>query len=67
MWFFSSPYQLCDIIECVYEFELVSQVSDVAHGPLVAISLLSSLGKVRSPSFEQLNYLHPRMLCAKFG
>ena len=36
MCFFSSPYQLCDIIECVYEFELVSQVSDVAHGPLVA-------------------------------
>ena len=52
MWFFSSPYQLCDIIECVYEFELVSQVSDVAHGPLVAISL-SSHGKGRSSSFEQ--------------
>ena len=32
---FSSIYQRYDIIICVYKFELFSQVSDVAHGPLV--------------------------------
>ena len=33
--FFSSLNQYFDIIICVYWFELFSQVSDVAHGPLV--------------------------------
>ena len=33
--FFSSLNQSYDIIICVYWFELFSQVSDVAHGPLV--------------------------------
>ena len=33
--FFSSLNQRYDIIICVYYFELFSQVSDVAHGPLV--------------------------------
>ena len=32
---FSSLNQRYDIIICVYWFELFSQVSDVAHGPLV--------------------------------
>ena len=35
MFFFSSLNQRYDIIICVYWFELFSQVSDVAHGPLV--------------------------------
>ena len=35
MVFFSSLNQRYDIIICVYLFELFSQVSDVAHGPLV--------------------------------
>ena len=34
--FFSSLNQHFDIIICVYWFELFSQVSDVAHGPLVS-------------------------------
>ena len=34
--FFSSLNQRYDIIICVYWFELFSQVSDVAHGPLVS-------------------------------
>ena len=34
---FSSLNQRYDIIMCVYWFELFSQVSDVAHGPLVTI------------------------------
>ena len=33
--FFSSLNQHYDIIICVYWFKLISQVSDVAHGPLV--------------------------------
>ena len=37
--FFSSLNQHYDIIICVYWFELFSQVSDVAHGPLVFNSL----------------------------
>ena len=37
MVFFSSFNQRYDIIICVYWFELFSQVSDVAHGPLVFI------------------------------
>ena len=36
--FFSSLNQHFDIIICVYWFELFSQVSDVAHGPLVYIA-----------------------------
>ena len=32
--FFSSLNQCYDIIICVYWFKLLSQVSDVAHGPL---------------------------------
>ena len=35
LFYFSSPNQRYDIIICVYWFELFSQVSDVAHGPLV--------------------------------
>ena len=34
--FFSSLNHRYDIIICVYWFELFSQVSDVAHGPLVS-------------------------------
>ena len=39
MFSFSSLNQRYDIIISVYWFELFSQVSDVAHGPLVRISL----------------------------
>ena len=35
VYIFSSLNQLYEIIICVYRFELFSQVSDVAHGPLV--------------------------------
>ena len=35
---FFSPYQRYDIIVYVYLFKLFSQVSDVAHGPLVVSS-----------------------------
>ena len=35
--FFSSLNQRYDIIICAYWFELFSQVSDVAHGPLVML------------------------------
>ena len=38
--FFSSLNQHYDIIICVYWFKLISQVSDVAHGPLVFIKYL---------------------------
>ena len=38
--FFSSLNQRYDIIICVYCFELFSQVSDVAHGPLVNLVVL---------------------------
>ena len=38
MGFFSSLNQRYDIIICVYWFELFSQVSDVAHGPLVCLN-----------------------------
>ena len=34
---------------------------------IFSISLLSPHGKRRDPSFEQINPLYPRMLCAKFG
>ena len=37
--FFSFLNQHYDIIICVYWFKLISQVSDVAHGPLVYISV----------------------------
>ena len=37
MFCFFSLYQGYDIIICVYWFQLISQVSDVAHGPLVLI------------------------------
>ena len=40
MFFFSSLNQRYDIIICVHLFELFSQVSDVAHGPLVLIIYL---------------------------
>ena len=32
------------IIICVYGFELFSQVSDVAHGPLVSLGVDTSIG-----------------------
>ena len=35
--FFSSLHQRYDIIICVYWFELIYQVSDVAHGPFVCV------------------------------
>ena len=38
MGFISSLNQRYDIIICVYWFELFSQVSDVAHEPLVKLS-----------------------------
>ena len=38
MVFFTSLNQRYDIIICVYWFELFSQVSNVAHGPLVLFS-----------------------------
>ena len=31
------------------------------------ISLLFPFGKGRGPSLTNLNFLHPRMLCAEFG
>ena len=40
---FSSLNQRYDIIICVYWFELFSQVSDVAQGPLVFLSLKNIL------------------------
>ena len=49
---FSSLNKKNDIIICAFSFELVSHVSNVAHGPLV--SLLN-------------NPLNPRMLCVRFG
>ena len=33
--FFTAPNQCYDIIKCVYRFEMVSQVSNVAPEPLV--------------------------------
>ena len=36
LFYFFSPNQRYDIIICVYWFELFSQMSDVAHGPLVS-------------------------------
>ena len=36
--FFPSLNQHYDIIICVYWFKLISQVSDVAHGPLVYVT-----------------------------
>ena len=33
--FFSTLNQRYDIIKCVFWFEMFSQVSDLAHGPLV--------------------------------
>ena len=44
--FFSSLNQRYDIIICVYWFELYSQVSDVAHGPLVT---MGDTVAIRSP------------------
>ena len=41
--FFSSLNQRDDIIICVYWFEMFSQVSDVAHGPLVNAFSVASL------------------------
>ena len=43
----SSLNQRYDIIICVYWFELFSQVSDVAHGPLVFV-FLSKFNKMSS-------------------
>ena len=37
--FFSSLNQRYNMSICVYELELFSQVSDVAHGPLVILGL----------------------------
>ena len=42
MFFFSSLNERYDIIMCVYWFELFSQVSNVAHGPLVILQQLYS-------------------------
>ena len=30
-----TPLQIIALLKCVYLFELVSQVNDVVHGPLV--------------------------------
>ena len=56
--FSSSLNQRYDIIICVYWFELFSQVSDVAHGPLVyrtyQIWHKASFGGVKGLKFVQM-------------
>ena len=61
MFFFSSLNQCYDIIICVYCFELFSQVSDVAHGPLVSFAAVVFL------LFSQLKYSLKRFVILKYG
>ena len=56
MFFFSSLYQRYDtcIIICVYWFELFSQVSNVAHGPLVFYTFIVTFNIYHWKKFDNL-------------
>ena len=57
MFFFSYFNQCYYIIICVYWFELFSQVSDVAHGPLVKILCICSIHGIPSIFMWKKPYL----------